>query len=382
VIEKYPALKNWKVPALDSFNLADRQTGQGAYKPFMNMRLMSMYPIVQGYKDNTAAGVRFDFSDSLRLSRAELTLSYSPDGSLRTSERFHAGLQAHYWNWKLTAYYNNADFYDLFGPTKVSRKGYAVRVDHTKSLIYDTPRTLDLVWSLAGYGGMERLPDYQNIVATYSKFLSGRLGLRYKRLEKSLGAIEDESGTAWTIGSRTNYAGRDFFPQVFAQYDRGFPLPLRNSSIWLRGSAGQSWGDRAQSFGYYYFGGFGNNYLDRLEFSRYREYYSFPGVDLNAISARNFAKTQVEWTLPPVRFEKAGAPFLYVNWTRLALFSSGLLSNFQSSDRSVYGNLGAQLDFRVVIFTYLNTTFSVGYAGASKRNGPTTGELMLSLKLL
>jgi hypothetical protein len=123
--------------------------------------------------------------------------------------------------------------------------------------------------------------------------------------------------------------------------------------------------------------------VDRLETSRYREYYSFPGLELNQVAARNFARAQIEWNLPPVRFEQAGKPFLYVNWTRLSFFSTGLLSNFiRAADRGLYGNLGAQLDFRVVIFTYLNTTFSVGYAGASRRNGPTTGELMVSLKLL
>ncbi len=383
VIEKHPEMKSWKVPPLSRFNMKEKVVGEGRYQPFRNMRLMSMYPIVQGYKNSAALGMRFDFADPLRLSRAELNLSYSPDSSLAANERFHASLSAQHWNWKLTAYYNNADFYDLFGPTKVSRRGYAAKIEHTRNLIYDTPRTLDLVWSLAGYGGMERLPDYQNVVATYSRFASGRVGLRYARMQRSLGAVDDESGVKWQAGSRANYAGRDFFPQLFANYERAFLLPIRNSSLWVRGSGGQSWGDRNQSFAYFYFGGFGNNFVDRLETSRYREFYSFPGLELNQVAARNFARTQVEWNLPPLRFEQAGKPFLYVNWTRLSLFSTGLLTNFiQSPDRGLYGNLGAQLDFRVVIFTYLNATFSVGYAGASRRNGPTTGEVMVSLKLL
>jgi hypothetical protein len=40
------------------------------------------------------------------------------------------------------------------------------------------------------------------------------------------------------------------------------------------------------------------------------------------------------------------------------------------------------MDFRVVFFTYLNSTFSVGVAGATDRHGRTSSEFMISLKLL
>jgi hypothetical protein len=48
----------------------------------------------------------------------------------------------------------------------------------------------------------------------------------------------------------------------------------------------------------------------------------------------------------------------------------------------VYGNLGAQLDFRIVLFTYLNSTFSAGYAVATDKDGRRSTEYMVSLKLL
>jgi len=51
------------------------------------------------------------------------------------------------------------------------------------------------------------------------------------------------------------------------------------------------------------------------------------------------------------------------------LFSSGLLTNFTSEPSSTGGragfvNLGTQLNFRLVLFTYLNATLSGGYAAA------------------
>ncbi len=39
----------------------------------------------------------------------------------------HASFDAHFWDWKLSGYYNYADFYDLFGPTKLSRRGESLK---------------------------------------------------------------------------------------------------------------------------------------------------------------------------------------------------------------------------------------------------------------
>ena len=50
------------------------------------------------------------------------------------------------------------------------------------------------------------------------------------------------------------------------------PLPLKHSSLWLRSSAGYVAGDdRDEPFANFYFGGFGNNWVDHREEKRYRE---------------------------------------------------------------------------------------------------------------
>jgi hypothetical protein len=53
-----------------------------------------------------------------------------------------------------------------------------------------------------------------------------------------------------------------------------------------------------------------------------------------------------------------------------------------ASDRLAYVDAGSQLDFKVVLSSYLNTMFSIGYAFARDRCGQRTSELMFSLKLL
>jgi hypothetical protein len=65
------------------------------------------------------------------------------------------------------------------------------------------------------------------------------------------------------------------------------------------------------------------------------------------------------------------------------VFSSGLFTNFTSAPiRNEYANLGTQLDFRIVLFTYLNTTLSGGYAAAADRDGHVSTQYMISLRIL
>ncbi len=96
-----------------------------------------------------------------------------------------------------------------------------------------------------------------------------------------------------------------------------------HSSIWLRSAAGASPGPRDDPFANFFFGGFGNNWVDRGEAKRYREYYAFPGADLNEIGGRNFVKSTLEWNLPPLRFRRVGTPGFYVTWMRPAVFAGG-----------------------------------------------------------
>jgi len=383
IVEKYPQVRAWKLPPAAEIDAAALTVKAGEFKPLRNLRPMSVYPIVQGYKDSVAYGGRIDFSDGLGLAGLSLTGSFSPDSALAAKERAHLGVDFHNWGWKINAAYNKSDFYDLFGPTKQSLKGFAGEVGYKKNLRYKVPRTLDLDWDVAGYVGLDRLPDYQNVAAPFDKFLTGRIALTYSRLEKSLGAVDDERGIRWKLATQGNAVNGDFYPRLYGLFDYGLLTPLRNSPVWIRSSAGKSFGDRTQPFANFYFGGFGNNWIDHQEVSRYREYYSFPGVDLNQIGATDFAKTTLEWNLPPKHFRHLGATYLYCNWARLTFFSGVMVGNLASAaDRRFLGDAGMQLDFKVVISSYLNTTFSVGGAAAQDRNGRRSEELMISLKLL
>jgi WD40 repeat protein len=382
VVDKYPKLKSWTLPSRNNIDDLKLRTYAGVYHPLRNLDLQSIYPIVQGYQDDQALGLRMDLGDSLGVTHIASTLSYSPTGpgSAAQRDRFHVGIEANYWDWKLSAYLNKADFYDLFGPTKVGRRGYALTVEKSKNLIHDSDRTLDWTANVSGYSGLDKLPDYQNIVATHTQVVAASTTLAYSNLQKSLGAIEDESGVQWKVYGELDDTFPKLFPQIRGDYARGFLLPLRNSSLWLRGSAGRAFGNESDPFANFYFGAFGNNWIDKGEISRYREYYSFPGAQINEIGAQSFVKGQAEWDLTPLHFRDLGSTKLYFNWARLALFTGGLLAN-PGTNQSGYGDVGGQIDVRMVAFSQIKSTISTGFAAAHDRSGHTGTEFMFSLKI-
>jgi len=386
IVENHPIVINWMLepPSPHTVDMDTLIRSRSEYSSIQNLQLSSAYPILQGYKDYAAVGLRADFSDPLRLHKMSISASWSPSTAMPDNERFHASFNYSIPSWRFFANYNAADFYDLFGPTKTSRKGYSVGVGYNTNLIYDVPRMMDLNITTAYYGGMERLPEFQNIVSSFDSFLSLNARLSYQSTLFSLGAVDHEKGIRWELMSSNNYVEQTLFPRVNQNLDYGIALPFKHSSIWLRSSVGYSFSPRREPLGNFYFGGFGNNWIDYQTSRRYRSFYSFPGAELNEIGGTNFGKILAEWTLPPIRFKKAGFTNLYANWAQLNLFSSGLITNMDSSEfLERYYNVGAQLDVRLAMFSILESTFSVGYASAwNDITGSRGDELMISLRLM
>jgi hypothetical protein len=136
-------------------------------------------------------------------------------------------------------------------------------------------------------------------------------------------------------------------------------------------------------FANFYFGGFGNNWVDRGKVKRYREWYSFPGLELNEIGGTNFAKGMVELNLPPLRFRRLGVPVLYASVARMSVFTSALATNLDDDiRRREVGNIGAQLDIQMQLLSNLRLTLSFGYARAFEKDQRGSDEGMISLKVL
>jgi len=383
IASKHPVVKSWEVGSPSKVDLDKMITYRGKYRPLHELAYDGGYPIIEGYKDSVALGWHVRFADPAEFNRIDLDASYSPDNSLPAGQRLHFLARYQATHWRLEYRHNGADFYDLFGPTKRSRKGDAYLADYDKVLLYDDPRRLELKTGAAYYTGLDTLPGNQNVPSGFHEILSGKLELDYTNTRKSQGAVDHEKGWQWNVALNGNRAGGDDIPKLRGGLDFGFALPLHNASVWLYNAAGVAGGNQQNSLASFYFGSFGNNYVDDGEVKRYRQYESFPGFGIDALAARRFAKSMLELNLPPLRFEEVGTPGFYLGWIRPALFSGVLRADPGGglASRSLY-DLGAQLDLRFTVLNRLPMTISVGYAAGFEHGRQQDREWMLSLKIL
>jgi Tol biopolymer transport system component len=382
-------VQSW-IPAQDStLNLDSLTTSARGYRSLAHVALNSAYPVVEGYEDaggnNAAAiGVRANLSDQIGATALNLTASYAPDERVATDERVHLRADFQSWNWRVTAALNRADFYDLFGPTKVSRRGYSLAVQYKANLFMDDPKSVTSTLRLAGYGHLATLPDYQNVAAPVDRLAAFSADLAFRSFRRSLGAVEDELGTGARAAVYGKYVRGTLFPQLQLEASHGFLLPLNHSSLWLRASAGSALaGDRSNPFARIFFGGFGNNWVDYRDVRQFREVESFPGIGINDVGGASYGKTQVEWVLPPLRFRRVGIPSFYLRWASLSLFTTALVTDVdQRAARRTLASAGAQLDFRLVTLSHLESTLSVGFAVAHEAGAWRRSAGMFSFKIM
>ncbi len=386
MIANHPVLKEWIAPPPSVVNLDSVNGESGTYDVINNLSFVSGYPIVEKYKDSPAVGLRLHFSDRVMLSDLKISASYSPDADLPADERLHFAADFRYWNWQVKGWYNKADFYDFFGPTRKSRKGYGLSLKYAKTLDFQRSsnhsRSMSYAIETAGFGGLDELPYYQDVAATFSEaiYLNGEFSA--ESMVKPLGTLEHTHGVEWQLKTENSFINRKIYPHISSNLSLGVQL-FSNSSLWLRSAAGIASGDRDNPFANFFFGGFGNNWVDHRDYLQYRHYESFPGLEINEIGGTNFAKSMLEWTLPPLRFRRLGLPGFYTRWARLALFGGGIVTNLDSEvNRLEAANLGAQLDFNLVVFSALNSYLSFGYAAAFRDGFRPSKEFMVSLKLL
>jgi hypothetical protein len=383
VVARHPVVTTWQVPAAGTVDYEAQVKSTGAYRPLDELQLQNAFPVLQGYKKTAGVGYHVNFGDPLGFAHVGITAAYTPDQNLPGNERGHFGVEGRYLGWRAAMSWNLSNFYDLFGPTQRSRKGFAAKLGYDQFLVFEPPKRLDVSYDLAYYDKIDTLPGAQNIATTFDRLFTGEIALRYSDLRRSLGAVDDEKGVAWGAVATGHRMENSTVTQLRGSFDAGVPLPLGHSSVWSRSAGGIANGDRNNPILNYYFGGFGNNIVDDGVVKRYREYQSMPGFGIDEIGGRTFVKQTLEWNLPPYVFESLGKPSLHLQSLRPAMFAAALWTDPQDAAlRRTFGSLGAQVDLRLsVLYWYdmtLSTGFAVGYKG-SRRSG---NEWMVSLKIL
>lgn len=384
VYQNHPVVGEWSLPPASKVLSDSVQAVDAAYFPFKQMKLANAYPDIAGYKNTIAVGYRLNWRDPIGISNMDLFLATSPWSNYAEEQKYHAQLEFKYWNWYLHANYNQTHFYDLFGPIKRSRAGYSFGISHKYQKTINKPVVSWYEFGIYTYGDLEVLPQYQNVTTAIKSFQVATGSYGISKLRKSLGGVVDEKGYAWNFSGNSFYARDEFYPSFVSNQDIGVLIPgIRNTSFWIRNSVGQSVGDRSSGLSQFYFGGFRNNYVDWQPSEQYRKALAFPGAEIDEISAYNYTKTMGELNLCPIRLRNSGTTWLYPTYLKTALFSTHLMTNFDRyADRKHIFNYGSQVDLQLVLFSYLKTTWSIGYARKVEKGQADTDLIMLSLKLL
>ncbi|MCQ2177792.1 MAG: hypothetical protein MJY42_02775 [Bacteroidales bacterium] len=364
------------------------------YKPLKEIRFQGAYPDIAGFTDRKSwnnmtpvLGYHFAFYDPLSLCSANIFVGASPWSNNDWKNRFHVSAQLKYWQWTLKASWNDASFYDLFGPLRRSRKGYQVSLAYDSKHSFQAPFTWNWGACIAHYGDMDALPLYQDVEVeegitsfqTLNAYISGG------KVRGTIGAVAGEQGYRFGASGYTYLAGGKLFPAIDLTWEQGFLLPVGlHNSFWLKGTVGQSFGDASTTLGNSYFGGFRNNYIDNGAVNRYRTISAMPGARIDQIKAHSYAKFTGEINFSPIRFNNFGALQCYPNYIQFTAFANDLMADYwgpEMNNRANYISAGLQMNVQLVLFAHMSTTLSVGYARIWG-NGLNNGEFMISLKLL
>jgi hypothetical protein len=252
---------------------------------------------------------------------------------------------------------------------------------------------MELHVEAGGWTRLDHLPYAQNVAvaANFDKLLDGSIELRDHRTRSSIGAVDDEKGWRWSLTAAHNevrFVSNGVgvwkaYPSLEASADAGTPIPMRNASAWLRLAGGWAPGERDQPFANFFFGGFGNNWIDRQDPKRYRQSGAFPGTTIDAVAGTRYGKALGELNLSPIHFEHLGTPGFYASWLRTSVFGGVLAANPDAPAwRRTLGDAGVQCDLRLIVLNQQPFTLSGGYARAFERHQVPTHEWMVSLKVL
>ena len=218
------------------------------------------------------------------------------------------------------------DFYDLFGPTKTSRKGYYLEVGHKQTLVFDEPRRLDLDLEGSISGNLDQLPDYQNVPVDVDRLLALRREaqlLAHPQLARKCGRRDRDSGGR--SSAEVDDVDGTTVPIAYGTFDRGWAMPAGSLVNLARATppdsrpASSTRRSRTSSSA-----GSATTTSTTSDEKRYREYYSFPGAVAERDSAgATSSSPRSSGTCRRCASAASARLGFYAAWVRPAVFVGG-----------------------------------------------------------
>ena len=230
LVAEHPGVKTWMVGSPAEIPFDTMPTAAGPVSPGRRPARESFYPMVQGYKDTAAVGVRLNFSDPLQLNRLAISAPLSPVTDLPASERLHVDARVRALRLARAR---------LAEPRRLLR---SVRPDEDRPQGLrragrPQERTLDLRRAAPARSRYQRhaspatsiaCRSIQNVPVDVDRAVRRFDGaLAYTDVRNSLGYVDDETGAVVARSSRGRWPTATWFRRCMATYDRGVGAAAR-----------------------------------------------------------------------------------------------------------------------------------------------------------
>jgi hypothetical protein len=370
LVAAVPALKEWEINACDKSEPGAIGKDK-SYHGLAHLKRSFSVPYISGYQHKLIGGIAVELRDPLLQHRLLVRMGRSD------RHDWHGYLKYAFQDeWSLEWKKDPDSFYDMLNQRRMNMPGKSAKIEMKKWWRYDLPATVEQ-WTYLLWG--QGLNDVAEKGLQQKDLIS--LGMRWqgKSWRKSIGSVDHERGYEWNLLASTSKGLDASDPSFVARAD----IAVARSGFWphhtfrVQTAAGIAAGKELM-LGRFYFGGFGNRWLEDQASTGFRQLGNFPGLAYKSLPADRFVKFGIETLLPPIDVAKQFG-FLGLHKAAVYVFSQSLFFHHQSWLCAF--NAGVQTDFSVRLFYLLESTFSFGYATAwtgSKRDQ----EFMISLKLL
>jgi len=366
IIRQEPELAQWDLKNIKMDSIAI--SGKEKYSGLKNLKVHSLIPVVSAFMHQKSVGYYGHMADPLFVHDLKFEISVSPHPTNYLMPKFHLDVKYEYKKeWELRFQNNASNFYDLFNKRKRSTIQKKLILKNTHYWIYDFPQKLKQTNGLSVYYGAQAIND--NMVRIYRPdFLVYQSILQSTNLRRSIGSSDVEQGTKWAITLMTFHVDPRHFQHVgglHVEWEH-YGTYLRPHNVWMfKFAAGLRHTKKDMAIGRFYFGGFGNRYLENESPMQYRKVFRFPGRRIYSLPGKHFVKFMLENKLPPVWFSS-----LYIGQhalirSDLSIYSQTLI--LEPTWKGSWIDLGAQINFHFRHWFNLESDLSIGVAKAWNR---------------
>ncbi len=382
IIKDNPEVTNWGLNPAENKLSGEFQSKESLYSGLNHLSILSFIPVVSGFQKEIVYGFFTHISDPLINHDIKMEVGYSPITKIKGIPKFHIKVEYDYKKKFMFKLQHNApDFYDLFNERKRGIIGTKITLGNKHFWIYDNPYKLEQNTEIAVYSGVEFILD--NLVkVSEPDFMVAQTELKSKYLRRTIGSSDYESGNQFSITFRafgSNPREPQYAAQIYSEWDHYSLVFWKHNVFHFKIAAGYHHDNKNLIQSRFYFGGFGNRYVENEKVKQYRKVFRFPGIPIYSLSTDRFVKIIFENNLPPIRFGSLGVGAHFINHLDFAFYTQGIYAN--SAPGNYWIDIGAQINLVLKHWFNLESTISGGIAQAwSKDNN--SWEWFVSLKLL